>query len=194
MSLTRIYGVRMPGMTPEMVDMQYFGEMPGIPPYRAAARRTRTPSAPPAWGRGCRRSSRPRTLPELRADQAEVDALVDSRPDLSALVGCRAGRAGTRASAALPTALLPAHPDVGGMRCRHRHGGRGAAGRRPTRPADHARSRRPATSTRRHRRRRCGTCPGAPVIADADCGIRRGRAGVLDRIDDSSFLAGLETL
>ena len=32
MSLTRIYGVRMPGMTPEMVDFQYFGEMPGIPP------------------------------------------------------------------------------------------------------------------------------------------------------------------
>ena len=27
MSLTRLYGVRCPGLTPEIVDMQYFGEM-----------------------------------------------------------------------------------------------------------------------------------------------------------------------
>ena len=40
MSLTRIYGVRFPGLTPEMVDFQYFGDMPGITPYAEEARPT----------------------------------------------------------------------------------------------------------------------------------------------------------
>lgn len=35
MSMTRLYGLRLPGLTPEQVDFQYFGEMPGIPPYSA---------------------------------------------------------------------------------------------------------------------------------------------------------------
>lgn len=38
MSLTRLFGVRMPGMTPEMVDEQYYGDLAGIPSYAEEAR------------------------------------------------------------------------------------------------------------------------------------------------------------
>src|SRR5207253_9816022 len=38
MSLMRLFGVRMPGFTPEAVDLQYFGDLPGIPPYAAEKR------------------------------------------------------------------------------------------------------------------------------------------------------------
>lgn len=38
MSLARLYGVRCPGMTPEMVDRQYYGELTGIPSYESEAR------------------------------------------------------------------------------------------------------------------------------------------------------------
>ena len=38
MSMTRLYGLRTPGLSPEMVDFQYFGDMPGITPYAEEAR------------------------------------------------------------------------------------------------------------------------------------------------------------
>lgn len=38
MSLMRLFGVRVPGFTPEAVDAQYFGDMPGIPSYASEAR------------------------------------------------------------------------------------------------------------------------------------------------------------
>ena len=40
MSLTRLYGLRTGLMTPAQVDLQYFGEMAGIPPYEDEARPT----------------------------------------------------------------------------------------------------------------------------------------------------------
>ena len=81
MSLTRLFGVRMPGMTPEQVDLQYFGDMPGIPPYVHEAwhddgERT---AALGAWVQELLASV---DLPELRDDRAEVDAVVAARPDL----------------------------------------------------------------------------------------------------------------
>jgi len=33
LSLPRVMGVRMPGATPEAIDMAYFGDHPGVPPY-----------------------------------------------------------------------------------------------------------------------------------------------------------------
>ncbi|MWA03247.1 phosphoenolpyruvate-utilizing protein [Actinomadura sp. LD22] len=33
-SVSRVMGVRMPGSNPDLVDYSYFGEQPGIPPYR----------------------------------------------------------------------------------------------------------------------------------------------------------------
>jgi rifampicin phosphotransferase len=38
MSLMRLFGVRVPGMTSEAVDLQYFGDMPGIPSYESERR------------------------------------------------------------------------------------------------------------------------------------------------------------
>lgn len=38
MSISRLYGVRCPGMTPEMVDQQYYGDLTGIPSYESEAR------------------------------------------------------------------------------------------------------------------------------------------------------------
>lgn len=86
MSLTRIYGVRMPGMTPEMVDAQYFGDMPGITPYAAEARPTdEDPDASARLGGYLAELFATVDLPDLRADQAQIARLVASRPHLVAL-------------------------------------------------------------------------------------------------------------
>jgi pyruvate,water dikinase len=86
MSLTRIYGVRMPGMTPEMVDAQYFGDMPGITPYDAEARPTDDdPEASAKLGGYLAELFATVDLPDLRADQAQIARLVDTRPHLEGL-------------------------------------------------------------------------------------------------------------
>lgn len=86
MSLTRIYGVRMPGMTPEMVDAQYFGDMPGITPYAAEARPTdEDPDASAKLGGYLAELFATVDLPDLRADQAQIARLVAARPHLGAL-------------------------------------------------------------------------------------------------------------
>ena len=82
MSMTRIYGVRLPGLTPEQVDLQYFGTMPGIPPYESEARPTDESAeateklgefvATQIFGRD--------DLPELRADAAQTERIVRTRP------------------------------------------------------------------------------------------------------------------
>ena len=55
-SLARMFGVRGPDMTAEMIDFTYFGDHPDVPPYvrrpGTTARRT-----PPRWACGCRRCS-----------------------------------------------------------------------------------------------------------------------------------------
>ena len=84
MSLTRLFGARFPGLTPEQVDVQYFGTMPGIPPYVAEV-----------WHTSERHSQRltefmmwtfaQTDLPELRADAQRVQAVVSGRPDFATL-------------------------------------------------------------------------------------------------------------
>lgn len=85
MSLTRIYGVRFPGLTPEIVDLQYFGEMPGIPPYEAEARPTdeslRHTARLQEWLSGYIFARE--DLPELRDDQVQLGRLVAERPDFA---------------------------------------------------------------------------------------------------------------
>jgi pyruvate,water dikinase len=87
MSLTRIYGVRFPGLTPEIVDLQYFGEMPGIPPYAAEARPTdespRHTARLQEWLTGYIFGRD--DLPELRDDQRQLARLVAGRPDFAEL-------------------------------------------------------------------------------------------------------------
>jgi pyruvate,water dikinase len=87
MSLTRLYGLRTGLMTPAQVDLQYFGEIAGIPPYEDEARPTDvSPEATERltafmarelWGK--------EDLPELRADAAQTERLVRSRPDFAEL-------------------------------------------------------------------------------------------------------------
>lgn len=86
MSITRIFGVRAPGMTPEMVDQQYFGDLGDIPSYADEARpgdeREDSTAKIGAWiateafGR--------ESLPELLDQRREAEALVASRGDLTA--------------------------------------------------------------------------------------------------------------
>lgn len=86
MSLARIYGVRMPGMTPEMVDEQYYGDMPGITPYEAEARPTdEDPEATARLGVYLEQLFSDTDLPQLRADRDQLARLVAARPDLASL-------------------------------------------------------------------------------------------------------------
>jgi pyruvate,water dikinase len=87
MSLTRLYGLRTGLMTPAQVDLQYFGEMAGIPPYEEEARPTDV--SPEATERLTAFMARElwakEDLPELRADAAQTERLVRSRPDFGEL-------------------------------------------------------------------------------------------------------------
>jgi phosphohistidine swiveling domain-containing protein len=84
MSLTRLFGQRMPGMTPEQVDFQYFGEMPGIPAYSHQAWHDdeERSAALGGWVQGLLAAE---DLPELREERALVDDIVRNRPDLGGL-------------------------------------------------------------------------------------------------------------
>ena len=84
MSLTRIFGVRTPGMTPEVVDFQYFGEMPGIPPYEPGPGDVdeERSAALQGWLSEVFATD---DLPGLRADRDEVEGIVAGRPDLDTL-------------------------------------------------------------------------------------------------------------
>jgi pyruvate,water dikinase len=84
MSLTRLFGFRMPGMTPEQVDFQYFGEMPGIPPFVERPEDTDEERAA-ALGAWVGELLSCDDLPDLRDDRARVDEIVAARPELGAL-------------------------------------------------------------------------------------------------------------
>ncbi len=84
MSLTRLFGARCPGMTPEMVDQQYFGTMEGIPAYVAEPWHE-NPQATTRLGEFLAWSFTQDDLPELRADAVRVHAIVDKRPNFAML-------------------------------------------------------------------------------------------------------------
>jgi pyruvate,water dikinase len=83
-SITRIFAVRTPGLTPEQVDYSIWGEMAGVPPYAPQP----TDDSPVHTDRvnqtlGWVLSAT--DLPELVVDQAEMAALRANRPDFAAL-------------------------------------------------------------------------------------------------------------
>jgi pyruvate,water dikinase len=83
-SISRIFGVRVPGLTPALVDQSIWGEMPGAPPYRALP----TDESPEHTARVQKTVEwifTTQDLPELRDDQRRVQAIRDARPDLSAM-------------------------------------------------------------------------------------------------------------
>ncbi len=83
-SLARLFGVRAPGLSPEMIDFIYFGEHPDVPPY-----------VPEPWHESPANTAKleawigrvmtAEDLPELRDDRAEADRARTGRPDLSTL-------------------------------------------------------------------------------------------------------------
>ncbi len=83
-SVSRILGVRTPGLTPEQIDYSLWGTMPGVPPYEAVegdvdAARTVAVQATLGWI-----FSAPE-LTELEADRAAMAELRADRPDFGAM-------------------------------------------------------------------------------------------------------------
>jgi hypothetical protein len=82
-SLSRLFGVRGPNLTAEMIDLTYFGDHPDVPPY-----------SPEGWHTSESNTARlgswmervlMEPLDELLADQAEANEIRLSRPDLRSL-------------------------------------------------------------------------------------------------------------
>lgn len=87
MSLMRLFGVRVPGMSPEAVDLQYFGDMPGIPSYESEKRDFDEDEAFSASaGAWLMEEVLGATdLAAYDADRAEIDRIRAERPDLTTL-------------------------------------------------------------------------------------------------------------
>ncbi len=83
-SLSRIVGVRTPGLTPEMIDATFFGTQPGVPPYQPQPADER-PDLTERVGGTLQWILTTPDLPELVAEQEAMEALRDARPDLAAL-------------------------------------------------------------------------------------------------------------
>src|SRR5256885_13546828 len=87
MSLMRLFGVRVPGFSPEAVDVQYFGDMPGIPSYESEARpfdvSEEWSARAGAWLVGDVLGAS--DLGSLDKERAEVRAEIAARPDLASL-------------------------------------------------------------------------------------------------------------
>ena len=87
MSLMRLFGVRVPGMGADAVDLQYFGDMPGIPSYESEKRDfDDSPAHSEKAGAWLTRDVLGATdLAAYDADKAEVDQIRAKRPDLTTL-------------------------------------------------------------------------------------------------------------
>ncbi|WAL49324.1 PEP-utilizing enzyme [Rhodococcus pyridinivorans] len=87
MSLMRLFGVRVPGMSPEAVDLQYFGDMPGIPSYESERRDfDENPEFEATAGAWLAEEVIGATgLPEYDADRRDVERIRADRPDMSTL-------------------------------------------------------------------------------------------------------------
>jgi pyruvate,water dikinase len=83
-SVSRLLGVRTPGLTPEQIDYSIWGEMPGVPPYEPRPGDDR-PDRTAAVGATLQWILTTDDLPELRDDAALMARLRADRPDFSAL-------------------------------------------------------------------------------------------------------------
>ena len=83
-SMARLFGVRGPGLTPEMIDFVYFGEHPDVPPYVHEDWHD-SPAATERLGGWMMEVMTAADLPGHRDDQARANEARASRPDLGAL-------------------------------------------------------------------------------------------------------------
>lgn len=83
-SVTRLIGVRIPGLTVEAIDASFFGEQPDTPPYRPDPRdeNAERSAQVSAW-----LASLPNSDPKKETDayRARIDELVAQRPDFETL-------------------------------------------------------------------------------------------------------------
>jgi rifampicin phosphotransferase len=84
LSLTRLFGARTPGLTPEAIDKAFFDDRPDVPPYVAepwheSERHGEKLVASMGWAMTAT------SLPELDVDKALAERVRDERPDLTAL-------------------------------------------------------------------------------------------------------------
>jgi pyruvate,water dikinase len=81
-SISRILGVRTPGLTAESIDYQLWGEMPGVPPY-APQPTDESPEHTERIQQTLGWVLTTDSLPELADDERLLDRLRDERPDLT---------------------------------------------------------------------------------------------------------------
>lgn len=83
-SLSRIVGVRTPGLTPEIIDATFFGTQPGVPPYQPQPTDER-PDLTERIGATLQWVLTTPDRADLVAEQQAMEALRNERPDLSLL-------------------------------------------------------------------------------------------------------------
>ena len=81
-SMARLFGVRGPGLTPEVIDATYFGTHPDVPPYVAEPWHE-SPENTAKLGEWMMKVMTATELPHLLDDQREANAVRATRPDLS---------------------------------------------------------------------------------------------------------------
>lgn len=81
-SMARLFGVRGPGLTPEVIDATYFGAHPDVPPYVAEPWHD-SPENTEKLGAWMGKVMTATELPHLLEDQREANAVRASRPDLA---------------------------------------------------------------------------------------------------------------
>ncbi len=83
-SMMRLMGHRAPGMTTEDVDLAFFGDAPGVPPFVEQEGDTR-PELTAKIGEVFQWALTVHELDDVRADEKKVDELRANRPDASAM-------------------------------------------------------------------------------------------------------------
>ncbi len=83
-SLSRIFAVRVPGLTPELIDQSIFGAQPGVPPYQPGPGDERPDLTARVQGT-LQWILTAGSLPELLDDQRTVADLRANRPDVATL-------------------------------------------------------------------------------------------------------------
>lgn len=83
-SASRIFGVRTPGLSPEAIDLSFFGEQPDVPPYEPRAG-DESPRHAAQMGETLAWVFAAESLPDLQGTRRELDALRNARPPLEAL-------------------------------------------------------------------------------------------------------------
>ena len=84
LSLTRLLGARMPGVTPELIDQAFFDEKDEVPPYEPQDWHE-SPEHEARLGASMEWAMSVEHLPELDADKALARSLRAQRPDLTEL-------------------------------------------------------------------------------------------------------------